>query len=291
MNKKRLIGLGLAISLAAVLFFSQNTLAQPPNYNDEITQVSADIRLLNLINGLELDEAQTEFIIQKAEEAAALQANLVSGVNNGDPEIVQALQNLHQLRTTLLNGENIPQDLKGSVHQASKLTKELKLEYLNQRSQLATEIKQILEPHQLYCLENYKPCLIPPKEGAAGQENRLEAEQRQLTKIRQIPVRAFEKNKTRIVEAMFARTKMHLPHGYIMDEKAEKGWLMSLFEEARSMSDVDFSIEKAGLAERLQSRHALPKPPIDITVKIEKFLLNPDIIPLLKGKQSADPSV
>ncbi|MFC1906582.1 hypothetical protein ACFLW8_00645 [Chloroflexota bacterium] len=291
MNKKRLIGLGLAISLAAVLFFSQNTLAQPPNYNDEITQVSADIRLLNLINGLELDEAQTEFIIQKAEEAAALQVNLVSGVNNGDPEIVQALQNLHQLRTTLLNGENIPQDLKGSVHQASKLTKELRLEYLNQRSQLAAEIKQILEPHQLYCLENYKPCLIPPKEGAAGQENRLEAEQRQLTRIRQIPERAFEKNKTRIVEAMFARTKMYLPHGYIMDEEAEKEWLMSLFEEARSMSDVDFSIEKAGLAERLQSRHALPKPPIDITVKIEKFLLNPDIIPLLKGKQSADPSV
>ena len=51
MNKKRLIGLGLVISLVMVIFFSQNTLAQPPNYNDEIKKVSQDIRLLNLING------------------------------------------------------------------------------------------------------------------------------------------------------------------------------------------------------------------------------------------------
>ena len=291
MNKKRLIGLGLAIFLGMVIFFSQNTLAQPPNYDDEIKKVSQDIRLLNLINGLELDKAQMEFIIAKAEEATAVQTELVSGVNNGNPEFVQALTNLHELRTTLINGENIPQDLKKNAHHASQLTKAVTLEYRNRKSQLAVEIKGILEPHQLYCLENYKPCLIPPKEGAAGQENRLAAEQRQLTRIRQLPAPAFEKNRDRVVEAVFSYMKMRLPHGYIMDEEAEKEWLMSLFVEARSMSDVDFSLAKAELAEQLKSRHTLSKPPIDITVKIERFLLDPNIIPLLKSKLSAGVSI
>lgn len=291
MNKKRLIGLGLAISLALVTFFSQNTLAQPPNYDDEIKKVSRDIRLLNLINGLELDKAQMEFIIAKAEEATTVQTELVSGVNNGNPEFVQALTNLHELRTTLINGENIPQGLKKNVHHASQLTKAVTLEYRDRKNQLAAEIKGILEPHQLYCLEDYKPCLIPPKDGAAGQENRLEAEQRQLTRIRQLPAPVFEKHKDRIVERVFSYTKMRLPHGYIMDEAAEKEWLMALFLEARSMSDVDFSLVKADLAEQLKARHTISKPPIDITVKIERFLLDPNIIPLLKSKLSASVSI
>lgn len=285
MGKKHL--LILVISLVVVLGLSQSALARPPEYTDELRKVTEEIRLLNLINGLELDEEQMEFIIQKAEEAEQLKADFSEKVNNGNPEIAKALQTLQELRVNLLEGENIPEDLKAQVYRAGRQTEEIILEYHDKTSQLTFEIKEILQSHQLYTLEHYVPCLIPPKEWAAGQVNSSEAGLRQLTKLREMPAPVFEENKEKIAERIIERMRIYLPRGYILDEEAETGWIISILEEARSLSEVDFAIEKTELVEKLKSRHALPELPIDVSVKIERFLVTPEIIPLLRGKLAA----
>jgi len=284
MGKKHLLVLGLVISLVIVFGLSQSVSAQPPEYAEDLRKVTGEIRLLNLINGLELDEEQMAFIIQKAGEAEQLKADFSEMVNNGNPEIAKALQTLQELKDILLKGENIPDDLKAETHKASLLTKEMTLEYQDRVSQLAFEIKEILQPHQLCALEQYVPCLIPPKPWAYGQEDDSEAGQRQLTRIREISAPVFEKNKEKIAGRIVEYMRIHLPRGYILDEEAEKEWIVSIFEEARALSEVDFAIEKVRLAENLKSRYALPELPIDIAVKVERFLLEPEIIPLLESR-------
>ena len=289
MKRKYFLGLflSLIISLSVVLGLSQSTSAQLPDYGEELRKVMEEIRLLNLINGLELGEEQIELIIQKAKEAEQLKAELLENVTNGNPQIPEALYTFQELKDILLKGENIPDDLKAQTHMANVLTKEITLEYQEKLSQLAFEIKEILQPHQLCALEDYVPCLIPPKPWAIGQEDGSEGGKRLLANIREVPAPIFEENKERITEQILNYMKMSLPRGYIQDEEAEKTWIISILEEARSLSEVDFAIEKTMLAEELKSRYTPPKPSTDITVKIEKFLLNPEIIPLLEFKLEA----
>jgi hypothetical protein len=47
---------------------------------------------------------------------------------------------------------------------------------------------------------------------------------------------------------------------------------------------IDYSLKKAEIVQELTSKYTLPKLPIDITIKIEKHLLAPEIISLLKEK-------
>ena len=292
MSKRYIFGLGLGLTLALCLVFglvtifgfSSSASAQLPDYNHELQRITEEIRLLNLINGLELSKEQTEFIIQKAKEAEQLRAKLLEEMNNGNPQIPKALHTFRELRVILLKGENIPDDLKAQTHKANLLTKEMTLKYQSQISQLAFQIKEILQPHQLCALENYVPCLIPPKPWAYGQEDSSEAGVKRLTRVREIPAPVFEKNKGEIAARVIQQMKIHLPRGYILDEEAEKQWIISLLEKARSLSEEDFAIDSTELVEKLKLRYAPPKIPVDITVKIERFLLNPEIISLLKSK-------
>jgi hypothetical protein len=53
------------------------------------------------------------------------------------------------------------------------------------------------------------------------------------------------------------------------------------------MSDVDFAIKKEKIAENIKAQLLPEKPPINIGVKIERFLLQPEIIPLLEGRMKS----
>ena len=109
MTKKRLI-FSLIIGLAIVFGLSKTVLGQPEEDIDTLRKVTEEIRLLNLINGLELDKEQMEFIIQKAEEAEQLKTEFSETISNDNPGVAKALQPLQELRDTLLKGENILQD-------------------------------------------------------------------------------------------------------------------------------------------------------------------------------------
>ncbi|HIE17123.1 MAG TPA: hypothetical protein EYP71_02905 [Dehalococcoidia bacterium] len=281
---KRVFLILLILGVLLVFGSTKAALGESTKYVDEFREITTQIKLLNLINGLELDREQMRFIIDKAEEAKQLKADFLASVNEDSPEATEVLQTLQELRDKLLRGENISDDLKEQVHRASGMVEEARMEYQNEITQLALEIKEILEPHQLYTLEHYVPCLIAPKPGAAGQAGGTEGIVRQLTRLREMPEAAFEDRKEKIAQRVIEHMKRHLPKGYMLDEEAEKEWLIAFAEEVRSLSEADFALKKTELAEELKSRHALPKLPIDVSVKIERFLLNPEIIPLLESK-------
>ena len=150
MGMKKYLVFGLVIGLVTAFSLPQGVLGRSPDYANEIAKISTEIRLLNLINGLELDEEQMKFVIQRAEKAQQLETEFLSKVDNGNPEVAEVLQTFQELKDTLLKGENIPKDLKPQIHVAEGHVKEAKEEYRDGVTQLAHEIKEILQPHQIH---------------------------------------------------------------------------------------------------------------------------------------------
>ena len=84
------------------------------------------------------------------------------------------------------------------------------------------------------------------------------------------------------MEDFLQRLRGHLPRGYVLDEAQVKDKLLSVVEQARALSEVEFEVQKGDLAHQLKALVELPTPPL--SAKIKAHLLDPHIIPLLKEK-------
>lgn len=269
---------GLLISF----FLSQNALGESGKCLDMITEVRRDIQLLNLINGLELNKRQMELIVQKAEEAEKIREEFNSRViRENEAGFIQVLKNL---RESLAQGKEASPALKRQVHEKNRIVKELKKNYEERMTEFAVDVQKGLYEHQLYILDQYVPCLILPEGSSAGQVENLKGAERKLTRIRNMPDTIFERRKEKLAQRTLEALRRRLPRGFIIEEEEEKKRILSILDEARNLADVDFALKKTELAQKLKSKYALPKPPLDISVKIERLLLASRIIPLLKNR-------
>jgi len=278
---------GLAILMAALLLGSAGCaanplMASPAQAETDVGKLHREVVLLNLINGLELSADQMRFVLEKAKEAEELREDFKERAQENVGETVEVLS---ELREVLMRGEDIPSSLRERVHQVQGANKALKQEFEEEMAGLALEVKEVLGDHQLYALEHFVPCTIPPEgELRIGQAEGTTHIEKALERIREMPAPMFERRKERMAQRALELGKRHLPKGFILDEEEEKDRIISIFEQARAMSDVEFELEKANLAQQLKSRYELPKLPLDVSVKIERFLLDPLIIPLLEEK-------
>ncbi len=129
---------------------------------DQWEKLTKEVHALNLLYALELSKEQIDFIIEKIKQAEELKKQLFSE----NDTLAEKLRVLEELRDTLLHRKSIPDDLKKRVYRAERYYKELKKKYQDKLTEFALDIQKILEPHQIYVIDHYKPCLIPPKETA-----------------------------------------------------------------------------------------------------------------------------
>ncbi len=240
-----------------------------------------EVQLLNLINALELDEKQTSFILEKAREAKKLRENML---NSSTENFEHTINILERLKSVLIAGGNIPPKLRKEWFLVHRSNDELRREYEERVTTIAKSVESILEEHQLYVLENYVPCVIPPRGELAGQAQNPTHEEKLLARVRSLPDKKFEALKDRIAERTIEHLEKHLPRDLtVSDVEKEKQRIISVFVEARNMSDVEFELGKDKLVEKLLPGDLSPYS-VDITTKIERFLLDPHIIPLLEEK-------
>ena len=270
------LNLGLYLAILVV-----QALSAQPAFMDELKTLTHQIQLLNLINGLELDTFQLQFIIARARAAAELQDKLI---NELQPYQSDLLNTLNELKHILIKGDPIPPVLKSHVHKVEHTIHQLQLTYYDSIAQLAHEVESILQPHQLRVLDDYTPCLIPPHPQAAGQVTRFTGIDRALHRIRQLPPEVFDSQKEHIAERMLDHIKVHLPMGYIQDESQEKLWLLSFIDEIYHLPAIDFRLKAPEYIEKLQHRYKPYKPSLATWAKIANYLLTPDAIPLLESK-------
>ncbi len=184
-----------------------------------------------------------------------------------------------------MRGENISEDLRHEWYSIYGKNRALLEEYQKEMKRLSGEIEGQLEVHQLYALERFVPCIVPPKgELRIGQAGGTTAIENVLARVREMPTRKFEQSKEILAQRVVEKLKGHLPAGFALDEGEAKQTVIATLEEARTMSDVDFELQKSELAQRFMAEFALSKEPVPVEVMIQRHLLDSHIIPLLEEK-------
>jgi hypothetical protein len=277
----------LVLLMGALLMASSGCASLPVAEAEGLADVGRlrrEIQLLNLLNGLELSADQMRFLLEKAQEAEEIREEF-KGKADGNIEETTAV--LSELRDILMRGENIPDSSRERWYSTHSKNLELRREYEEEMTRIAREVQVILEGHQIYALEHFVPCVIPPQGGARiGQAEDTTAAEGILARIRAIPTARFERNKEEIARRIVERLKSHLPRGFVpvINEEEETARILAILEEARELSDVEFELQKADLVQRVMSAYELPDVSVDICLKIEWHLLDPRIIPLLEEK-------
>jgi hypothetical protein len=253
--------------------------AQAPPEDEEV-DLHRQIQLLNLINGLELTPKQMHFILEKAREAQETREALKAEADIAELEAVLA-----EIRDTLMEGQNVPDELRDAFFTAKEENKRLIETYRPETVRLAEEVEEILESHQLYALEHYVPCVIPPEGELRIGQARDAKGVTMLERLRTVPADRFERHKERIARRVLRELEKRSHRRIlIFDRRQELHRILDLLEKARSLSDVDFELEKETLIEALLAPYEAHRPRVDVTAVIGRHLLDPAIIPLLEQK-------
>jgi len=206
--------------------------------------------------------------------------NLINGLYLSQDQIVQMLAVLRKDQVKK-QGEGLREQFHGSMRPYQD------------------EIKGILNANQLALINDFKPCVIPPRDtwdsarvGQASGDTRMG--ERFLIRVRQMDERAYQGRKSFIIERHIERVERHV--GLLSDEERaeEEGRVADIFGKARELSDVDFEAQKGDLARELkgahekalEGHHRKRKGDLD---KVGRFLLDPKLIPILEKRLTSPP--
>ncbi|MDD5131863.1 MAG: hypothetical protein PHH44_04300 [bacterium] len=245
-------------------------------------QQRAEIQILNLVNSLYLTTPQVQLIFERAK-----MARIMSRLYDiRSEELLQALNPLLlKLKETLAAGQDVPAELKEAVNKAKQEFETVKENYEKHRLKLAADVKDCLDGGQLYIINTYQPCLVPPPgPGRIGQAEKNEGAEKMLANVRALPLAKYERRRNDLAGKMIRQIRKKLPVGFVIDEAKETARIIAFFDEARKMDEVSFNVHKEELVAAFKSAYVVPQLPLDITVKIDKFLLDEKIISLLKQR-------
>jgi hypothetical protein len=269
--------------LLGVLLLSQLG-CQPVSVSAQAPPQEPDLRrqieLLNLINSLALTPEQMRFILEKAQKAQETRETLKAEADVEETEAV-----LVKIRDALMAGENVPGEVQDAVFAARAQHGRLTRAYKQEATRLAKDVEGVLESRQLYVLERYVPCVIPPENEpyvgrVAGRRGVA-----LLERLRRVPADRFDRHKgratRRVLHELERRFHRRIP---TRDREKELHRILSLLERARSLSDAEFELAKEALIAELLAPYEASRPPVDVTSEIARHLLDPVIIPLLEQK-------
>jgi hypothetical protein len=244
-------------------------------------ELRATISLINLLNGLELSSAQTILLLAKAQEAKELEDRWRAETQRHRAEMESVLS---EIKSYVGQKKELPQELVLSFRRVDDELKSVRALVEKSKRELAGEVKASLESRQIYQFERFVPCIIPPKgEPRAGQAEDSSGLVKRLERLRSLPDRPYRFRREEICRAALAGFQNRFPQAGF-DEEASLEGIGRVFDRSRSLSTAEFELQKNTLAEELVS---LFKPEFrfgDIIKKIESFLLNEEIIPLLRER-------
>jgi hypothetical protein len=214
--------------------------------------------------------------------------NLINGLHLNGRQIGQivALYGAAQIETAPLSQPAIKKPRRDTERQRET------------RVQLEHAVEQVLNPGQQQVLSEFKPCLIPPKNlkdpVRVGQANDHSQQENWLSRARRMP----EPQLRRSIDNVLTAEAKHFGELNEKDRAARVALLIDVAQEAAKMTDVEFEINKAELAEKitppdrimqLKERIAAISRERSLPSTISQFMLNPGFIDQLRtrGQQLA----
>ncbi len=269
-----------------VFFLTVSFLWGLPEFSKEkpekTEEMRKEIRLFNLINGLDLTPKQMEIILENAEEYQRVRAGFEKDLLNGQEEMEAALE---EIRRYLRENKEIPPQAVQQYRRLDREFREDRLKIQEEMKDLAKEIEESLEAHQLYQLQEFVPCIIPPKgEKRIGQAKDYRGMTKSLERIRRIPSRIYQQRRDEIVWRTLGGLKLHAPFFSDLDEEEMKRHIELIYDEARNLEKAEFEMQKERLAEDLISPFKPEIPSNSLIRKISGFLLSAEVIPVLEAR-------
>lgn len=276
--KKILIAVAVCILFIGVAFS-----CRAQRVASEQKELRNQIVLYNLVNGLYLTEDQMWFILRKAKEVEKVRKEMIRQVEDNISEQTEVLEELkEQVKNEV---PDISRDLAKKVHEGSEFGKKLRKEYIDTVKEAVKEVKAKLDETQLYNLQNFQPCLVPPRgPSRIGQDTSSGGAANLLERIRKMQSRPYSRNKDNIADRFIDRISLKNPH--ISEEELEEARekVLEVMDEVRKLSDVDFELQKQDKVGELKSLIETEDKRDDVDQRIARFLLNPQIIPVLEEK-------
>lgn len=279
---KRILTISLVLGFIFYFYLPKEVFAQKKGLDSQ-KELRQEIQILNLINGLYLSSAQMEFLIKQAKKTQELRENFLEEYQKYSDELNEILK---ELKGELIeNTAEVSEDIAKKVHQLNHKILKLKVDYEEEMDNIIQQVKNNLSGNQIYIIEEFKPCLIPPKGPLrVGQAGSSKAGLKQLERIREIPEHIYSVKKDEIAGRFLEKILLYKPKGQEIDEEEARNKILSIFDEARALSDLDFELKKEKLAAQLKEDILPEIKTIDVDTKIEHFLLNPSVIPILEEK-------
>ncbi len=272
------------IHIAFILIFfagSANLLSE--DKDNRIHALHRDVILLNLVNGLYLTPEQARTLIDKIEDAEKVRGNFQSAMEKISSEFETTLETV---RNVLLDGDEVPDVLKKRVHQVQQKRHRLEDNQGSALNRLENEVEDLLTPNQLHVIADYKPCIVPPAQGKIGQsvETAAEGIVRAMTRFRRMSPNQYRMAKEMFVDIHLKKVSRVV--GFENDTASDdyQKMVSETLDFSRSLSDKEFLIQKAGLAQSLiPEKMKSHKRKSNQLGRTGRFLLDPALIPLLES--------
>jgi hypothetical protein len=275
-----------ALGMVLTIFWVAGLLWGLPELSGEklekTEELRREIKLLNLMNGLDLRQGQMEIILASAKESQRLMARFEHILRNSQEETEEVLE---EIRRYLRENVDIPSQTVQKYHRLDREIREERLKIQSKMKGLAREVEECLEPHQLYQLREFVPCIIPPQgEKRIGQAYNYKGWARALERVRRVPSYLYQQRKEEIVSRTLQGLKLHAPPFSDGDDEAMKRHIETIYEDVRNLEDEEFEIQKEHLAEKLISPFKPEIPFGNVIRKIAGFLLSEEVITVLEER-------
>jgi len=242
---------------------------------------------VNLINALRLSQKQMKCLLECLQKKREVERS---------DEWEEVLRCLLFVKKSLEKGESVGREVFEVFCYAESLIVRIEEEEQKRRkavAELVEEIENRLTDSQKEVIRMFIPCHLPPDDMnnpvRAGQAETPSGDMALLVDARRVPKNEFEEWFKNAVLPMIERnvefSHKHPEFKGRLDRRREVRRVRRIFDKACRMSDVDFELNKKELARKLDLIDPFAgKLDKNLKGKIEKFLLNEDLIPLLKKR-------
>jgi hypothetical protein len=251
-----------------------------------------DIATLNLLNGLHLTDEQEVALLGEARRAERLRERYRREYAT---RMAEAEERFRELREQLLNPDLPPEaDVEHRAKEAKDEIERIRESFKRELANIEERVNDILTAGQRQIVEEFAPCLIPPKSlrdpVRVGQANDSSHLEQLLVRCRSMSDREYERRMEGMLGKHISRLEVHFGALSDEDRESERERVRSIIDECRAMSDVEFEIHKEELVGRLAARAEEERAkqvramPLCGRGKAARFLLSDRIIPILEQR-------
>ena len=239
--------------IALFIMFLPEVLSARPNPIPELEAIRQDVSMLNLLRGLYLSKDQASQLLILAQKAEACREAVRTSAEADKKQIISAFS---ELREALFEEPGHEKQAQDKAKTIDHRIKEAVGNAADKIADLEEQVDKILTGAQRSIVEDFKPCLIPPKDlrnpvrvGQAGAEAGIMGKVADL--IHSTPPDIWKERSSHLFDKLSNRLEQESGSMSPAMKADVRKRLETVAEKIRQTSDVDYSLKGTELASEL----------------------------------------